>query len=61
MRRYYKQKGVVNGIIKEFVGEIEMLDSGDLLQVCTPTRGLHVLKDACHLFPLCSGDISRRC
>ena len=30
---YYKGKGVVNKVLKQFVAEISMLDGGDILQV----------------------------
>lgn len=30
---YYKGKGVVQKVLKRFVGEISMLDGGDILQV----------------------------
>lgn len=35
---YYKKKGQVVKLINKYVGEIEMLDSGDVLQVCMPSR-----------------------
>ncbi|KAK2078997.1 hypothetical protein QBZ16_002687 [Prototheca wickerhamii] len=30
---YYKQKGIVSRVLDDFVGEIEMLDSGDIIRV----------------------------
>ena len=48
---YYKKKGVIDKLASKFVGQVAMLDSGDILQVRVHSCGIEC---KCQISMLCS-------
>ena len=46
---YYKKKGVIDKLASKFVGQVAMLDSGDILQVRVSYCGRQFKKPSCML------------